>query len=63
MHANHDPLKVLAVGAAGPSASLVVPELLKRNVSVRAFVHKQEDEPIVRTGIPRCSAASTKSNV
>jgi uncharacterized protein YbjT (DUF2867 family) len=37
-------LKVVAVGAAGPSASLVVPELLKRNVSVRAFVHKQEDE-------------------
>ena len=47
MHANHNPLKVLAVGAAGPSASLVVPELLKRYVSVRAFVHKQEDEPIV----------------
>jgi uncharacterized protein YbjT (DUF2867 family) len=41
-------LKVLAVGAAGPSAGLVVPELLKRNVSVRAFVHKQEDEPAVR---------------
>ena len=48
MEANHDPLKVLAVGAAGPCASLVVPELLKRDVSVRAFVHKQEDEPIVR---------------
>ena len=48
MLAIHNALKVLAVGAAGPSASLVVPELLKRNVSVRAFVHKQEDEPIVR---------------
>jgi uncharacterized protein YbjT (DUF2867 family) len=48
MQADHNALKVLAVGAAGPSASLVVPELLKRNVSVRAFVHKQEDEPIVR---------------
>ncbi|MBB5059351.1 uncharacterized protein YbjT (DUF2867 family) [Granulicella aggregans] len=48
MLANHNPLKVLAVGAAGPSASLVVPELLKRNVSVRAFVHKQQDGPIVR---------------
>ncbi len=41
-------LKVLAVGAAGASASLVVPELLKRNVTVRAFIHKQEDELIVQ---------------
>jgi len=48
MQANHNALKVLAVGAAGPSASLVVPELLKRNASVRAFIHKQEDESIVR---------------
>lgn len=38
-------LKILAVGAAGPSASLLIPELLKRNASVRAFVHKPEDEP------------------
>jgi uncharacterized protein YbjT (DUF2867 family) len=48
MEANHNPLRALAIGAAGPSASLVVPELLKRNVSVRAFVHKQEDQPMVR---------------
>ena len=48
MKANHNALKVLAVGAAGPTASLVVPELLNRKVCVRAFVHKQEDEPIVR---------------
>ena len=48
MPANHNALKVLAVGAAGPSASLVVPELLKRNVSVRAFIHKQEDQAIVQ---------------
>lgn len=41
-------LKALAVGAAGPSASLVIPELLKRQVSVRAFVHKPEDEPTVQ---------------
>jgi len=41
-------LKVLAVGAAGPSASMVVPELLTRNVSVRAFVHKSEDRPTVQ---------------
>ncbi len=48
MQADHNALKVLAVGAAGPSASLVVPELLKRHVSVRAFVHTQDDEPKVR---------------
>jgi uncharacterized protein YbjT (DUF2867 family) len=48
MPANHNALKVLAVGAAGPSASLVVPELLKRNVSVRAFIHKQEDQATVQ---------------
>jgi uncharacterized protein YbjT (DUF2867 family) len=41
-------LKVLAVGAAGPSASLVVPELLKRNVFVRGFIHKSGDEPAVQ---------------
>jgi len=41
-------LKVLAVGAAGPSASLVIPELLKRHASVRAFVHKPEGEPTVQ---------------
>lgn len=48
MQGNDTILKVLAVGAAGPSASLVLPELLKRNVSIRAFVHKPEDEPIVQ---------------
>ncbi len=48
IEANRKILKVLAVGAAGPSASLVVPELLKRNVTVRAFVHKQEDRAIVQ---------------
>lgn len=47
MQASHT-LKVLAVGAAGPSASLVIPELLQREVSVRAFVHKPEDEPTVQ---------------
>ena len=41
-------LKVLAVGAAGPSASLVVPELLTRNATVRAFVHKPDDEQTVQ---------------
>lgn len=39
---------VLAVGAAGPAASLVVPELLKRGVTVRGFVHKPEDEATAR---------------
>jgi hypothetical protein len=35
---------ILAVGAAGPSAGLVIPELLKRGASVRGFVHTSEDE-------------------
>jgi uncharacterized protein YbjT (DUF2867 family) len=48
IEANRKILKVLAVGAAGPSASLVVPELLKRNVTVRAFIHKQKDRAIVQ---------------
>ncbi len=48
IEANRKILKVLAVGAAGPSASLVVPELLKRNVTVRAFVHKQKDRATVQ---------------
>lgn len=43
MAANTD-LKVLAVGAGGSSASLIIPELLKREASVRGFVHKAEDE-------------------
>ena len=40
--------RILAVGAAGPFAGLVVPELARRNAVVRAFVRKPEDEPIVR---------------
>jgi uncharacterized protein YbjT (DUF2867 family) len=48
MQANHKSLEVLAVAAAGPSASLVIPELLNRNASVRAFIHKQEDRPTVQ---------------
>jgi uncharacterized protein YbjT (DUF2867 family) len=31
--------KILAIGAGGPSAGLVVPELVKRGASVRGFVH------------------------
>ena len=34
---------VLAVGASGPSAGLVIPELLKRGASVRGLVHRPED--------------------
>ena len=49
MQAHHNALKVLAVGAAGASASLVLPELLKRGVSVRAFVHKRENQATVQT--------------
>lgn len=47
MEATGKRLKVLAVGAAGPSAGLVIPELLKRGVSVRGFLHTSEDEAIV----------------
>jgi len=44
MQSQQTALKVLAVGAAGPSAGLVLPELLKQKASVRAFVHKEEDK-------------------
>ncbi len=37
-------LKVLAVGASGPAAGLVVPELSKRNVHVRGLIHKEDDK-------------------
>jgi len=41
-------LKVLTIGAVGSAAGLIVPELLKRGVSVRGFVHKAEDESVAR---------------
>ena len=41
-------LKVLAVGAAGPSASLVIPELVKRGTTVRGFVHNSGKEATAR---------------
>lgn len=40
--------KILAVGAAGPFAGLVLPELARRNANVRAFVRKQDDSFFVR---------------
>ena len=40
--------KILAFGAAGHFAGLVLPELLRRKAEVRAFVRKDEDVPIVR---------------
>lgn len=43
-----DETRVLAIGAAGPTASLVLPELLKRGAAVRGFVHKAEDEKSAR---------------
>lgn len=36
-------LKVLTVGASGPAAGLVIPELRKRGVHIRGLVHKQDD--------------------
>ena len=41
-------LKVLAVGAGGPAASLVIPELLKRGATVRAFAHTAADQPMIQ---------------
>jgi len=46
---NKAQIKILAVGAVGPSASLVIPELLKRRASVRGFVHKPEDKKAAHT--------------
>lgn len=41
-------LRVLTVGASGPAASLVVPELHKRGVHLRGLVHKQQEEQTAR---------------
>ena len=41
-------LKVLVVGAAGPAAGLVVPELVRRGAIVRGFLHRQEEEAKAR---------------
>jgi hypothetical protein len=35
-------IKVLTVGAAGPTAKLVIPELRTRGAFVRGLVHKEE---------------------
>jgi len=40
--------KILAFGATGPFAGLVLPELAKRNAEVRAFVRNPDDAPRVR---------------
>jgi uncharacterized protein YbjT (DUF2867 family) len=42
-------LKVLAVGAAGAAASLVIPELVKRGAVVTGLVHKSGDESVARS--------------
>lgn len=41
-------LKVLTVGATGPAAGLVLPELRKRGVHIRGFIHKKEEEQAAR---------------
>lgn len=41
---SEEKLRVLAVGAGGPSASLVIPELLKRGVAIRGLAHTHKDE-------------------
>ena len=45
---NSTPLTVLAVGAAGPFAGLVVPELAKRGAKVRGLIRHPEQEAAVR---------------
>jgi uncharacterized protein YbjT (DUF2867 family) len=43
--------KVLAFGATGPIAGLVLPELVRRQSYVRAFVRRVEQrEPILKRG-------------
>ena len=42
------PMRVLAVGAAGQFAGLVIPELTRRGVEVRGLVHKASDEAKAR---------------
>lgn len=41
-------LQVMTVGASGPAAGLVVPELRKRGVRTRGLVHKKDDEQTAR---------------
>lgn len=40
--------KILAFGATGPFAGLVLPALARRNAEIRAFVRRSEDAPVVR---------------
>ncbi len=40
--------KILAFGATGPIAGLVLPELARRNAEVRAFVRRSDDAPLAR---------------
>ncbi len=44
----HSKLKVLTVGASGPVAGLVIPELRSRDVHVRGLIHKADDEQRAR---------------
>jgi uncharacterized protein YbjT (DUF2867 family) len=40
---------ILAIGAAGPNAGLVVPALAERGARVRAFIREPEEERLVRS--------------
>ena len=40
---------ILAIGAAGPNAGLVVAALAERGARVRAFIRKPEEERLVRS--------------
>ena len=40
---------ILAIGAAGPNAGLVVPALAERGARIRAFIRKPDEERLVRS--------------
>ncbi len=42
------PPKILAVGAAGKFAGMVIPELVKRGATVRGLIHRAPEETLVR---------------
>ncbi len=53
--------KVLAVGASGKFAGLVIPELAKRGADVRGLVRKQEDgEPVRKHGASEIAVADLR---
>ncbi|MEG9438537.1 hypothetical protein JAO29_20535 [Edaphobacter sp. HDX4] len=48
MTESNSQLRVLTVGASGPVAGLILPELRKRGAHLRGLVHKEDDEQTAR---------------